>query len=151
MFGNNRTEIRRVFTEAWRKHRANEQATPLETLISGIIAQHPEYHRLIENPDAALERDFLPEGGESNPFLHLGMHISVQEQLGTDRPVGISMLYQQLTAVVGDTHEAEHQLMECLGRMLWEAQSAATAPDEQAYLACVRKLIQGRKPGRRPE
>lgn len=66
MFGNNRTEIRRVFTEAWRKHRANEQATPLETMISGIIAQHPEYHRLIENPDAALERDFLPEGGEQS-------------------------------------------------------------------------------------
>lgn len=148
MFGNNRIEIRRVFTEAWRKHRAKEQTTPLETLISGIVEQHPEYHRLIENPDAALDRDFLPEGGETNPFLHLGMHISLQEQMATDRPAGISMLYQQLTAAIGDAHEAEHQLMECLGRMLWEAQSNGTVPDEQAYLACVQGLIPGWKRSR---
>jgi hypothetical protein len=143
MFGNNRIEMRRVFTEAWRKHRANLEKTPLEALISGIIEQHPEYHRLIENPDAALDRDFIPEGGETNPFLHLGMHISLQEQMATDRPSGISALYQRLTMAIGDAHEAEHQMMECLGRMLWEAQSAGTVPDEQAYLACVQRLIPG--------
>ena len=145
MFGNNRTELRRVFTEAWRKHCSNEATTPLEGLISGIVAQHPEYHRLIENPDAALDRDFLPEGGVTNPFLHLGMHISLQEQMATDRPSGISVLYQRLAAAIGDAHEAEHQLMECLGRMLWEAQSAGTMPDEQAYLECVQRLIPGGK------
>ena len=143
MFGDNRIEIRRVFTEAWRKHRANAQTTPLESLISSIVQQHPEYHRLIENPDAALDRDFLPEGGETNPFLHLGMHISLQEQIATNRPAGINTLYQRLTTAIGDAHEAEHQLMECLGRMLWEAQSAGKMPDELAYLECVKNLIPG--------
>jgi len=145
MFGNNRTEIRRVFTEAWRKQIAKEEMTPLETLVSSIVGQHPEYHRLIENPDAALDRDFLPEGGETNPFLHLGMHISLQEQIGTNRPAGISALYHKLASAIGDAHEAEHQLMECLGRMLWEAQSAGKMPDEQSYLACVQRLIPGWK------
>ena len=147
MFGNNRIEIRRVFTEAWRKHRANAEMTPLETLISAIVEQHPEYHRLIENPDSSLDRDFLPEGGETNPFLHLGMHISLQEQIATNRPAGISALYHSLASAIGDTHEAEHQLMECLGRMLWEAQSAGTMPDEQAYLECVQRLIPRHRPG----
>ncbi|HXK55972.1 MAG: DUF1841 family protein [Gammaproteobacteria bacterium] len=141
MLGNNRSEIRRVFTEAWRKHRAGLEMTPLEALISAIIEQHPEYHGLIENPASALERDYLPEGGETNPFLHLGMHISLQEQVATNRPSGISALHRQLAAAVGDAHEAEHRLMECLGRTLWEAQSAGTVPDEQAYLECVRRLI----------
>ncbi|MCB1764026.1 MAG: DUF1841 family protein [Gammaproteobacteria bacterium] len=141
MFGDNRTEIRRVFTEAWRKHRTGVERTPLERLIATIIEQHPEYQRLIENPDASLERDFLPEAGETNPFLHLGMHISLQEQLATNRPSGIRTLYRRLAGAIGESHEAEHRLMECLGRMLWEAQSSGRMPDEQAYLECVRKLL----------
>lgn len=145
MYGNNRTELRRVFTEAWRKHCAKEQQTPLEQIISTIVAEHPEYHRLIEEPEAALDRDFLPEGGETNPFLHLAMHITLQEQMASNRPAGISALYQQLARSIGDAHEAEHQLMECLGRILWEAQAAASMPDEQAYLECVRQLIPQRR------
>lgn len=141
MFGNNRTELRRVFTEAWRKHRTSERMTPLEQLISAIVADHPEYHRLIEDTEAALDRDFLPEGGETNPFLHLAMHITLQEQMATNRPTGISALYQQLATSVGDAHAAEHQLMECLGRILWEAQAAGALPNEQAYLECIQQLI----------
>lgn len=141
MFGDNRTEIRRVFTEAWRKYRTGVERTPLERLIATIIEQHPEYQQLIENPDASLDRDFLPEGGETNPFLHLGMHISLQEQLATNRPSGIRTLYRRLASTIGESHEAEHRLMECLGRMLWEAQSSGRMPDEQAYLECIRKLL----------
>ena len=141
MFGNDRTEIRRVFTEAWRKQRDKEPLDPLEQLIAEIVRQHPEYHRLIEDPERALDRDFQPESGQSNPFLHLGMHISLQEQLATDRPNGITLLYKQLIMQTGDTHTAEHQLMECLGRMLWEAQRAGRMPDETAYLECVRSLL----------
>jgi len=141
MFGNDRTEMRRVFTEAWRKQRDKEPLDPLEQLIAAIIQQHPEYHRLIEDPESALDRDFQPEAGQSNPFLHLGMHISLQEQLATDRPNGIALLYKQLVMQTGDTHTAEHQLMECLGRMLWEAQRAGRMPDETGYLECVRALL----------
>jgi hypothetical protein len=141
MFGDNRNEIRKVFTEAWRKQLAGEPMSPLEQLVAGVVAQHPEYHRLIENPEQALERDFLPEGGETNPFLHLGMHISLQEQISTDRPAGITLLYRQLTLRLGDAHEADHRMMECLGQMLWEAQRNNRMPDEQAYLACVRRMV----------
>lgn len=141
MFGNNRSEIRKVFIDAWRKQQAGEPMSALEQMIAGVVAQHPEYQRLIEHPDQALERDFLPEGGETNPFLHLGMHISLQEQITTDRPAGIALLYRQLVLKSGDAHSADHQLMECLGRMLWEAQSNGRMPDEQAYLQCVRRLL----------
>jgi hypothetical protein len=141
MFGNDRTAMRRVFTEAWRKQQEGLPLEPLEQLIAGIVRQHPEYHPLIEDPDAALARDFTPEQGHTNPFLHLGMHIGLKEQVSSDRPAGISELYRRLCSKTGDAHEAEHQMMECLGRMLWEAQRAGTTPDETAYLACIRSLI----------
>ncbi len=143
MFTNDRIQMRRVFTEAWRKHRDNLPMEPMEQVIAHIIQQHPEYHRLMENPDAALDKDFLPEGGESNPFLHLSMHIALQEQISTDRPAGIAGLCQQITQRLGDPHEAEHQLMECLAHMLWEAQRENRMPDEQAYLESIRTLAQG--------
>ncbi|MCB1758790.1 MAG: DUF1841 family protein [Gammaproteobacteria bacterium] len=143
MFGDNRGEIRKVFTEAWRKQQAGDAMSPLEQLVAAVVARHPEYHRFIENPRLSLERDFLPEGGETNPFLHLGMHISLQEQFSTDRPAGISLLYRQLTLRLGDAHGAEHQIMECLGQMLWEAQRDNRMPDEQAYLECVRRVVGG--------
>ena len=141
MFGNDRMAMRRVFTEAWRKHGQGQSLDPLEQLIVDILRQHPEYHAMLDNPDNTLERDFQPEGGQSNPFLHLGMHISLQEQLASDRPNGITLLYRQLVMQTGDAHHAEHQLMECLGQMLWEAQRAGRMPDEHAYLECVRKLV----------
>ncbi|MCW8944420.1 MAG: DUF1841 family protein [Sedimenticola sp.] len=141
MFGSDRNQMRRFFTETWRKAREGEVLIPLEQIIAGIIQQHPEYHALIEAPENALDKDFLPDGGETNPFLHMGMHISLQEQVGTDRPAGIRALYNKAVSKVGDDHEVEHQLMECLGKMLWEAQRANRAPDEKAYLTCVKQLI----------
>lgn len=144
MFTNDRTKMRKVFTEAWRKQQEGLPMEPMEQIIAQTIQQHPEYHKLMEAPDTALDKDFLPEGGQTNPFLHLGMHISIQEQLGTNRPAGIRELYQQLAQRLGDTHEAEHQIMECLGRMLWEAQRNNQMPDEQAYLRHVRTLVQQR-------
>lgn len=141
MFGNDRTKMRQFFTDTWRKTKKNLPLDPLEQIIATIITQHPEYHVMLEGSDDLLDRDFMPEGGKENPFLHMGMHISIQEQLGTERPVGINALYSQLVIKVGDAHQADHQLMECLGRMLWEAQRAGRMPDEQAYLKCVKGLI----------
>lgn len=141
MFGNDRTRMRRVFTEAWRKQQAGEPLEPLEQVIVHIERQHPEYHRILEQPEQSLQHEFLPEAGTTNPFLHLAMHLSLQEQISTDRPAGISTLYQQLIRQTGDSHAADHQLMECLGTMLWEAQQANTPPDESAYLECIRGLL----------
>ena len=141
MYGDDRTGMRRVFIEAWRKRHQSVPMQPLELLITDVIAQHPEYHTLLEDPDRALGQDYTPEGGETNPFLHLGMHVSLREQVSTDRPRGIAALYRQLSDQAMDRHQAEHWLMECLGQVLWEAQRYKQVPDEQAYLDCARRLL----------
>jgi hypothetical protein len=143
IFTGERTPLRQLFIDAWQKQQAGKPLEPLERLIADTILAHPEYHLLLSTPEQALHQEFLPEAGQSNPFLHMAMHISLQEQLSTDRPPGISRLYQRLVQRLGDVHTAEHQLMECLAQMLWEAQASQRMPDEQAYLACVRKLVSG--------
>lgn len=141
MFSNDRNQMRQVFLHAWGKHKENQPLEALEELIVGILSQHPEYQALLENADKALDRDYLPESGETNPFLHMGMHIAIHEQLSTDRPMGIAGLFQQLVMLAGDPHVAEHQVMDCLGEMLWRAQRDGRMPDEQAYLGCLQKLL----------
>jgi hypothetical protein len=141
MFSPDRTQMRRLFVEAWRKAKTQQALQPIEQLIAEVARQHPEYHRLLEAGESALDKEFLPEDGQTNPFLHMGMHISLQEQIGVDRPPGIRQLYQQLAAHNADVHETEHQLMECLGLSLWQAQRNGGMPDEQAYLECARKLL----------
>ena len=141
MFGGERDRLRQVFFEAWRKQRTGEAMQQLEQMVAGVVSRHPEYHGLLSDRDGGIAREFLPEAGESNPFLHMAMHISLLEQVSTDRPPGIGELYRRLCRRLGDEHAAEHQLMECLGRMLWEAQSANRMPDETAYLDCIRRLV----------
>ncbi|HID46030.1 MAG TPA: DUF1841 family protein [Chromatiaceae bacterium] len=140
MFGQDRGRLRRYYLQAWEKHQAGAFLEPLEALIAGVIEQHPEYHALLQSEDA-LEKDFVSEQGQSNPFLHMGMHISLAEQIGTDRPPGIRDAYHKIKIKLGDAHVAEHQMMECLGLALWEAQQQNRAPDEQGYLECLKKLL----------
>ncbi len=140
MFGNNREQLRRLYVEAWQKQQASGVLSPLEAMIAEVVAMHPEYHALLNQGEEALDRDFLPEQGESNPFMHMGMHVAIREQLSTDRPAGIVDAIRVLLARVQDAHAVEHQVMECLGQSLWEAQRAGQAPDEAAYLRCVQGL-----------
>ena len=140
MFGQNRTQIRQFFFASWRKHQAGEPMQPLERLVADIIQQHPEYHALLDS-NQALDQDYSGEDGQANPFLHMGMHITLAEQLSTDRPKGIRELYQQIARRHADTHTAEHQMMECLGLALWEARQQNRAPDEAAYLEYLKKLL----------
>jgi hypothetical protein len=141
MISGDRNQLRQVFFKTWKKHQAGDAMEPLEKMIASVIAQHPEYHAMLSDTERSLTQEFHPEGGESNPFLHMGMHISLLEQISTDRPVGISERYQRLCQRLGEAHEAEHQLMECLGQILWEAQSGNGMPDEQAYLDCIETLL----------
>jgi hypothetical protein len=141
LFGGDRDKIRQVFVDAWRKRIGGEPMQPLELVVAGIIELHPEYQPMLLDGEQAKARDFLPEGGESNPFLHMGMHITLQEQVSTDRPAGIAGYHQRLCQRLDDPHEAEHQMMECLGRILWEAQSNKRMPDEAAYLECLKRLV----------
>jgi len=140
MFVQDRETARRFFQEAWRKRCAGLPLEPLETMVAEIVARHPEYHRLLESGESALGAEFTPEGGQTNPFLHMGMHIAIQEQISTDRPPGIAAAYRRLLPQFRDAHDLDHRLMECLGEALWKAQRNNTAPDEQAYLECVRRL-----------
>jgi hypothetical protein len=142
MFGNDRNELRRMFFDSWRKTQNNEPLEPLENLIAEIIRLHPEYHALLEDEAANLDKDYTPEMGQTNPFLHMAMHISIQEQLQTDRPAGIRSLYQQLMSRQGDAHEVEHTMMECLGQMIWQAQRDNCPPNEQLYLDCLQQQCQ---------
>jgi hypothetical protein len=139
MFGQNREQLRTFYHKVWRRHSAGEPLAGVEQIVAQVIEQHPEYQDLISRPEAA-DRDFGIDGAQTNPYLHMGMHIALAEQLQTDRPPGIRVLYQELAMRFGGTHEAEHQMMECLGLALWEAQRNNRPPDELAYLDCVRKL-----------
>jgi hypothetical protein len=146
MFGNDRSAMRRVFLEAWHKHRQGLPLEPLERQIVELVGQHPEYHRLLEAPELALEQDFSPESGGANPFLHLAMHLALREQIATGRPPGIRDLHQDLSTRTGDAHAAEHELMECLAEMIWQAQRDHRLPDEIAYLDCARARLQKLSP-----
>lgn len=140
MFGQDRTELRQMFFTSWKKHQNKQLMEPLEAVVAKIIELHPEYHALLEDQET-LDKDYTPEMGQTNPFLHMAMHISIQEQLSTKRPTGIDQLYQSMLQKNKDPHETEHLMMECLGKMLWEAQSQNRAPDENDYLSCLKKYI----------
>lgn len=143
-----RGRLRAIYIRAWGKHRQRLPLEPLESVIVGVIAQHAEYHPLFEDQEIA-SRDFNPDAGESNPFLHMALHMAIREQLSTDRPAGIRDLYRRLLTAAGDAHPVEHQLMECLAGTLWEAQQKGQAADESAYLECVRNLAKGGAGARR--
>jgi hypothetical protein len=135
-----RDQLRRVYIEAWRKRRAGLPTEPLEAQVADVIAQHPEYHAVLEGADDTLARDYTPEGRQSNPFLHMGLHLAARDQIATDRPAGIRKAFQTVAARLGSEHEAEHRIIECLAEAMWEAQRSGRPPDEQAYLAAVLRL-----------
>ncbi|MBI5462704.1 MAG: DUF1841 family protein [Gammaproteobacteria bacterium] len=141
MFSQNRDQLRQFYCEVWRKHGAGLALEPLEGHIRDVILLHPEYHALLERPEQAVGRDYLPEFGETNPFLHMGLHLAIHEQLGTDRPAGIRALAQQLRLRYPDAHTLEHRMMDCLAEMLWRSQRDATAPNEADYLNCLRRHV----------
>jgi hypothetical protein len=135
-----RDQLRQMYIDAWRKHRERRPMEPLEAQIAAVIELHPEYHPALEDPAAVLDRDYSPEGGQSNPFLHMGLHLAVRDQIGTDRPPGVRQAFVDLAHRLGSEHEAEHQMIERLAEALWEAQRSGRPPDEQAYLERVRRL-----------
>jgi len=127
-----------MYADAWQKHVQGKPVSPLEAQIAAVIAEHPEYHDAVTGGD--LDSDYTPEGGRSNPFLHMGLHLGLREQLATDRPPGIAAIYRDVRKRLGSDHEAEHRMIDCLAETLWEAQRQDRAPDEQQYLERLRRL-----------
>ena len=138
IFGQDRDELRRMYVDTWRKAENAEPLSPLESQIAQVIRDHPEYQALMT--EAALQATFTPEGGQTNPFLHMGLHLAVREQIATDRPHGISIIFNKLLNKYQDSHEVEHRMLECLAETLWEAQGKNAMPDENAYLERLEKL-----------
>jgi len=139
MFAPSQHDVRRFFCEAWRKQREGTPLTPLETLATDWVAEHPEYHGDLADVDAALAAVYDVESGRTNPFLHLAMHLTISEQSSIDQPRGIRQAVELLAARRGSMHEAQHEAMECLGEMMWTSQRSGLPPDGDKYIDCVRR------------
>jgi hypothetical protein len=137
MFDPSRDEARRFLIGAWSKFRARESLSGLEQIAARLIAIHPEYHAAFEAPETNLDRDWHPESGGVNPFLHLSLHLAVAEQLAIDQPPGVRAHFERIRAARGDEHAALHAVLECLGEVVWSAQRHGTPPDAALYLACL--------------
>ena len=139
MFNPSRNEARMFFIDTWRKRRAGTLLTPLEDLAAQLIEKHPEYFSILENPERYQDKDYSPEQGATNPFLHLMMHLTIEEQISIDQPHGIRTHFQRIVEKHESEHNAQHHMMECLGEMIWQAQRNGTAPDANIYLSCLEK------------
>ncbi len=135
-----RDELRKTYAEAWRKYSAGSPLTPLEALIADVVGLHPEYQPVVHDADTALAFAPSAESGE-NPFLHMGLHLAIREQIAIDRPPGVRDLHQRLQARHGDPHGAEHTLMDALAETLWDAQRSGRPPDEARYLDLARNRL----------
>ncbi len=139
MFNPSRDQARRFFFDAWRKYRERQPLSGLEAIALELMQQHAEYHAIFDDPERYSERDYAPEAGETNPFLHLGLHLAIREQVPIDQPRGIAAHYRRLLEKTGAAHDAEHLIMDCLAEMIWQAQRNRTAPDAGIYLGCLAK------------
>ena len=139
MFNPSQDDVRRFFCETHRKQRANEILTPLEAIARDWVMQHPEYANDLNDVETALAADYSVENGQTNPFLHLSMHLSIAEQISIDQPPGIRAAATALTQRLQSEHDAHHRIMECLGEMIWQSQRNSMPPDGVAYIACVKK------------
>ena len=141
MFNPTREQARDFWFDAWRKFRGSEPLSALESMAVEIVSLHPEYQPMLSDRDAYLERhrdrDYPPEFGETNPFLHLGMHIAIREQVSIDQPAGVRTHHEALGRKHGSALDAEHEMMDCLGEMIWHAQRHGTSPDAGIYLDCL--------------
>jgi hypothetical protein len=139
MFNPSRDQAREFFFSAWRKYRDRAPLEGLETVAVDVMLLHPECHHVLDDPDRFLDRDYTPEHGQASPFLHMSLHLAIEEQLSIDQPPGIRAEFERLLAGRGDRHDALHAMLECLGEVLWRAQRDRTAPDGEAYLDCLRR------------
>ncbi len=140
LYTSERDKLRQFYVDTWQKARFGSPMDPMETMVARVIEQHPEYHQMLAN-SKHLGNEYKPEDGETNPFLHMGMHLGLQEQVSMDRPVGIQQVYQQLGKKLGNVHQTEHTMIDCLAESLWSAQQNGVEPDEKSYLTSLQNLL----------
>jgi hypothetical protein len=136
VFDPTRDQVRQTFFEAWRKYRAGEPLAGMETIALDVILAHPEYHAMLDAPERYRDKDYVDEG---NPFLHMSLHMALEEQLSIDQPPGIAGRFAVLLERTGERHDALHEAIECLAETVWRAQRDQAPPDGAAYLACLER------------
>ncbi len=139
MFQPSQSDVRKFFCTVHARERARLPLDPMQSIAARWIAEHPEYHADLDDEATALATMYAVEGGRTNPFLHLSMHLSIDEQIAIDQPTGIRQAVALLAARRNSMHEAQHEVMECLGEMLWQSQRSGLPPDGQAYIEAVRR------------
>ncbi|UCD70121.1 MAG: DUF1841 family protein [Betaproteobacteria bacterium] len=144
MFNPSRSQARELFFDTWEKYRSGQQLDGLESTALEVIMLHPEYHALLSDRERNIERDYPPESGAINPFLHLSLHLSIAEQLAIDQPPGIADLLKALVAKHDDRHAALHDVLECLGESVWQANRSGSPPDQNAYIQCLRDRLENK-------
>lgn len=137
MFNPSRDQVRQFFFTVWEKYRAGQALEGAEQIALEAVLSHPEYHAMLDQPDRYRERDYPPELGETNPFLHLSMHLAITEQLSIDQPPGIRSRYVNLLQQTGDPMHAQHAAMDCLAEMIWQAQRNNTSYNVSVYFDCL--------------
>jgi len=140
MFAPSREQVRRFFFDTWAKYRAGTPLQGMETIAIEVILLHPEYHAVLEAPEQAAEREYTPEQGQTNPFLHMSLHLAIEEQLAIDQPGGIRAAFDAVLHKADTRHDALHRALECLGEMVWKSQREGAAPDAQGYLECLKRV-----------
>jgi len=140
-YGDHVQDTRQLFFSSWNKYRQNQPLQPLEKQIVDVVIAHPEYHALLASPGFPHDKPYFPELGATNPFLHMGLHLAIRDQVATNRPVGIKDIYFRLIAQYNDTLAVEHVLMDHLAECLWQAQRNQTLPDENSYLQACSQLL----------
>lgn len=139
-YGQQVQDTRQLFFESWKKYCQKESLTPLEQQIANVILQHPEYHALF-NQESTLQQAYFPEMGQENPFLHMGLHLAIRDQVNMDKPVGIQSIYHQLLTRHQDALHVEHLMMDCLAQCLWQAQRNNQPPNENHFLTSCQNLV----------
>jgi hypothetical protein len=139
LFNPSRDQVRQFFFDAWARFLGKQPLSDLEAIALEVMQMHPEYHHVLNAPERYLEQAYFPEMGETNPFLHMSLHLSILEQIAIDQPPGIKAGYQALQLRMPDQHQAQHELMDCLAETLWQAQRTGSAPDAESYLALIRQ------------
>ncbi|MEO6823461.1 MAG: DUF1841 family protein [Nitrosospira sp.] len=141
MFNPSREEVRQFFFDTWQKYRQREMLSAMEDMALEVILVHPEYQAMLDDAERHHDKDYLPEMDDTNPFLHMSMHIAVKEQLSIDQPAGIRKRFEYLLKETGNEHDAVHQVMECLAEMIWQAQRSSSAFDPSIYFDCLDRRI----------
>jgi len=141
LFNPSRDEVRDFFFNSWAKFKQQHPLTDLEKIAISVIQMHPEYHAILDNPEKFKHQAYFPEQGETNPFLHMSLHLSVLEQISINQPIGIAQIYAELKAKYQDEHSAQHDVLDCLGETIWLAQQNKTGLDAAHYLELLHKKI----------